>query len=64
MAGKDPPAKSRLELHTVAAGERFGRIYLGRYPDPLGYENHPADSATRGAASMPIVLVCCTSAIL
>jgi hypothetical protein len=40
VAAKDPPAtlaNSRLELHTVAAGARFGRIYLGRYPDPLGY---------------------------
>lgn len=40
MAGIGPPkafAKSRLELHTVNAGERFGRIYLSRYPDPLGF---------------------------
>jgi hypothetical protein len=35
-------AKSRLELHTVAAGMRFGRIYLGRYPDPLGYGKSPS----------------------
>lgn len=40
MADKHPPAtvaRSRLELHTVAAGETFGRIYPERYPDPLGY---------------------------
>lgn len=45
MAAKDPPAtlaNSRLELHTVAAGARFGRIYLGRYPDPLGYGKSPS----------------------
>lgn len=42
MAAKDPPAKSLLELHTVAAGERFGRIYLGRYPSPLGYGKSPS----------------------
>ncbi|WP_024342599.1 RES family NAD+ phosphorylase [Bradyrhizobium japonicum] len=45
MAAKDPPAtsaKSRLELHTVTAGARFGRIYLGRYRDPLGYGKSPS----------------------
>lgn len=45
MAGKDPPAilsKAPLELHTVAAGARYGRIYLGRYPDPLGYGKSPS----------------------
>jgi len=26
-----------LDLTTVGPGERFGRIYLGRHPDPLGY---------------------------
>ncbi len=26
-----------LDLTTVGPGERFGRIYLGRYLDPLGY---------------------------
>ncbi len=26
-----------LDLATVGPGERFGRIHLGRFPDPLGY---------------------------
>jgi hypothetical protein len=34
--------KSRLELQTVNEGERFGRIYLNRYPDPLGYGKSPS----------------------
>nr|WP_233287289.1 RES family NAD+ phosphorylase [Bradyrhizobium oropedii] len=34
--------KSRLELRTVAVGARFGRIYLGRYPNPLGYGKSPS----------------------
>ncbi len=45
MADRDPPAtiaRSRLQLHTVAAGETFGRIYLERYPDPLGYGKSPS----------------------
>lgn len=45
MADRDPPAtiaRSRLQLHTVGAGERFGRIYLERYPDPLGYGKSPS----------------------
>ena len=40
MAGARPPldfASARLRLHTAAAGERYGRIYLARHPDPLGY---------------------------
>lgn len=35
-----PPADfaaKRLRLHTVAAGARFGRIYMAGFPDPLGY---------------------------
>ncbi|MET3338658.1 MULTISPECIES: RES family NAD+ phosphorylase [Bradyrhizobium] len=35
-------AKSRLDLHTVPAGVRFGRIYLSRYPHPLGYGKSPS----------------------
>jgi hypothetical protein len=31
-----------LELHTVQPGERFGRIYVDRYPDPLGYGKSPS----------------------
>lgn len=26
-----------LDLATIDSGERFGRIYLSRYPDPLGF---------------------------
>ena len=40
MAGVRPPAgfaEARLEIHTVPAGERHGRIYMARYPNPLGY---------------------------
>ena len=40
MAGARPPldfASSRLRLHTAAAGERYGRIYMAQHPDPLGY---------------------------
>jgi hypothetical protein len=45
VAAKGPTAtfaKSRLDLHTVPAGARFGRIYLSRYPDPLGYGKSPS----------------------
>jgi len=35
-------AKSHLELHTVRPGERFGRIYIDRFPNPLGYGNSPS----------------------
>ena len=40
MAGIRPPAgfrNARLRIHTIAAGQRFGRIYLGKHQDPLGY---------------------------
>ncbi|ACL62691.1 RES family NAD+ phosphorylase [Methylobacterium nodulans] len=40
MAGTYPPANfadARLRLHTVAPGERYGRIYMAKYPDPIGY---------------------------
>lgn len=45
MAGVGPPptfGTSRLELHTVAVGERFGRIYVSRHPDPLGFGKTPS----------------------
>ncbi|MCC5982604.1 MAG: RES family NAD+ phosphorylase [Oceanicaulis sp.] len=45
MAKVLPPkgfASSSLQLHVVPAGERFGRIYLGRYPDPLGVGKSPS----------------------
>jgi hypothetical protein len=40
MAGLRPTkafASAAIELAKVAIGERFGRIYLDQYPDPLGY---------------------------
>ena len=40
MAGLRPTkafASTAIKLATVAIGKRFGRIYLDRYPDPLGY---------------------------
>lgn len=57
MAGRSPPAgfaAARLELHTVVPGERFGRIYGARYPDPLGYgkaKSRFSDPRRRIAAS-------------
>lgn len=45
MARVLPPpgfANASLHLHTVAAGRRFGRIYLGTYPDPLGFGKAPS----------------------
>jgi RES domain-containing protein len=30
-------AGATLDLVTIGPGERFGRIYLSRYPDPLGF---------------------------
>ena len=45
MARTLPPpgfANASLHLHTVAAGLRFGRIYLGTYPDPLGFGKTPS----------------------
>jgi hypothetical protein len=40
VAGSAPTAQfagAALDLATINAGERFGRIYLSRYPDPLGF---------------------------
>ena len=44
MPVRPPPAfaRARLVVHTVAVGERFGRIFLDRYPDPLGYGKTPS----------------------
>ena len=45
MAKVLPPkgfAGASLELHEVPAGQRFGRIYLRRYPDPLGFGKTPS----------------------
>jgi hypothetical protein len=40
-----PPKRfpdARLRLHEVPAGQRFGRVYLSRYPDPLGFGKTPS----------------------
>lgn len=45
MTGIRPPAgfeNSTLDIETVPAGRRFGRIYLSAYPDPLGYGKAPS----------------------
>lgn len=45
MAKVLPPkgfAGADLQLHEVPTGQRFGRIYLGRYPDPLGFGKTPS----------------------
>jgi len=45
MGNALPPAgfeTASLHLHVVAPGSRFGRIYLGRYPDPLGFGKTPS----------------------
>ena len=42
MPGVGPPegfADARLETHVAPVGQQFGRIYLGRYPDALGFGN-------------------------
>jgi len=38
------PAFARVDLDVTifGAGERFGRIYLDRYPDPLGFGKSPS----------------------
>jgi hypothetical protein len=45
MANILPPAgfeKANLHLHAVDPGLRFGRIYLAKYPDPLGFGKTPS----------------------
>lgn len=40
MAATRPPPgfkNAKLDIEIVPAGERFGRIYLNAYPNPLGY---------------------------
>lgn len=54
MARTLPPpgfANASLHLHTVAAGLLFGRIYLGTYPDPLGFGKTPSRSAIHAGAN-------------
>ena len=45
MARVLPPrgfGNAGLHIHDVPAGERFGRIYLARHPDPLGFGKTPS----------------------
>jgi len=45
MSGAAPPKEfsgARLEIYTVPAGRRFGRIYMDRYPNPLGFGKTPS----------------------
>ncbi|WP_337436296.1 RES family NAD+ phosphorylase [Sinorhizobium meliloti] len=41
---KPPPGfeNSPLDIETVRAGRRFGRIYASAFPDPLGYGKTPS----------------------
>jgi hypothetical protein len=54
-------AGAGLRIHEVPAGQRFGRIYLDRYPDPLGFGKTRAGSAIHGGASLPIASACSIS---
>jgi len=57
MSGALPPkgfSSARSEMHTVSIGRRFRRIYMDRYPDPLGFGTRPSrfsDPRRRIAAS-------------
>lgn len=45
MTGSKPPAgfeNSVLDIETIPAGRRFGRIYASAFPDPLGYGKTPS----------------------
>src|SRR5215470_1568436 len=45
MSRLDPtPAFARATLHVavVGPGQTFGRVYLARYPDPIGYSKGPS----------------------
>ncbi len=56
MVGVRPPAgfeESPLDIETIAAGRRFGRIYASAFPDPLGFGKVPSrfsDPRRRNAA--------------
>ncbi|MBP1875954.1 hypothetical protein LPJGGPFB_05279 [Ensifer adhaerens] len=56
MTGIKPPAgfeNSVLDIETIPAGRRFGRIYASAFPDPLGYGKTPSrfsDPRRRDAA--------------
>lgn len=50
----DAFAGATLDLATIGAGERFGRIYHARYPDPLGFgktKSRFSDPRRRGPAN-------------
>jgi hypothetical protein len=45
MAGVLPPrafASGHLRIQTVPAGRQFGRIYVNRFPHPLGFGKTPS----------------------
>lgn len=44
IAIKPPPGfeNSLLDIETIPAGRRFGRIYASAFPDPLGYGKTPS----------------------
>ena len=45
MANVLPPkdfASAKLQIHTLSAGHRFGRIFLERYPNALGFGKTPS----------------------
>ncbi len=47
-------AETDLRIYKVPVGQRFSRIYLGRYPDPIGFGKTPSrfsDPRRRVAAS-------------
>ncbi|NKK03296.1 RES domain-containing protein [Rhizobium leguminosarum bv. viciae] len=56
MAGIKPPSgfEQPLDIETVPAGRRFGRIYGSAFPDPLGFGKTPSrfsDPRRRDAAN-------------
>jgi hypothetical protein len=44
-------ADASLQIHEMPAGQRFGPISLGRYPDPLGYGKTRSPFSDQGDAS-------------
>ena len=61
MAKVLPPegfAGANLNIHEVPAGRQFGRIYLARYPDPLGFGKTPSRFSDPRLASPAIDSAC------